>query len=48
MNIPKYVAYTSPVRQYNGSTWDQITIRNGTTTDVLSIKQFNGTSWVEL
>lgn len=44
-NIPKYVA--SPVRQYNGSSWDVISIKSGDGTD-LAVKQYNGSSWVDL
>lgn len=47
MNIPKYVAYVSPVRQYNGSSWDTIDIKSGTG-DTLAVKQYNGSSWVDL
>lgn len=48
INIPKYNPYVSPVKQWNGSSWQEITIRNGSTNDVLPIKQYNGSSWVNL
>lgn len=48
LNIPKYNPYVSPVKQWNGSSWQEITIRNGSTNDVLPIKQWNGSSWINL
>ncbi|WP_304393448.1 hypothetical protein [uncultured Clostridium sp.] len=48
LNIPKYNPYVSPVKQWNGSSWQEITIRNGSTNDILPIKQWNGSSWINL
>lgn len=46
INIPPYIP--SPIRQYNGSSWEVVYVRNATSNDNLQVKQYNGSSWVDL
>lgn len=46
MNIPKYVA--SPIKQYNGSSWNTIELQDANTKAALAVKQYNGSNWVDL